>query len=92
MVLAQVQDEVAARHLPVERRVIVEAMIPIDLEAEKGLIEFVGLGDVEDAQDRDDARELYSHRVSPAEADDDSASLCRLPPLFGVSVLREPAA
>src|ERR1700722_20119968 len=62
MMLAQVQDQVAARHLAVERRVIVEAVIPIDLEAEKALIELVGLGEVEDAQDRDDAHELNGHR------------------------------
>ena len=56
MMLAQVQDQVAARHLAVERRVVVKAVIPIDLEAEKALVEFVGLGDIEDAQDRDDGR------------------------------------
>jgi hypothetical protein len=49
VVLAQVQDQVAARHLAVERRVVVKAVIPIDLEAEKALVEFVGLGDIEDA-------------------------------------------
>ena len=43
MMLAQVQHQVAARHLPVERRVVVEAVIPINLEAEKALIELVGL-------------------------------------------------
>jgi hypothetical protein len=32
-------------------------MIPIHLEAEKALIELVGFGDIEDAQDRDDADE-----------------------------------
>jgi hypothetical protein len=68
MMLAQVQDQVAARHLAVERRVIVEAVIPIDLEAEKALIELVGLGEVEDAQDRDDAHELNGHRVAPVWA------------------------
>jgi hypothetical protein len=61
MMLAQVQDEVAARHLPVERRVVGEAVIPIDLEAEKALVEFVGLGDIEDAQDRDDAGEFNGY-------------------------------
>ena len=49
MMLAQVQDQVAARHLAIERRVVVKAVIPIDLEAEKALVEFVGLGDIEDA-------------------------------------------
>ena len=50
MVLAQVQDQVAARHLAVERRVVVKnGVIPIDLEA-KTLIELVGLDDMEDAQ------------------------------------------
>ena len=64
MMLAQVQDQVATRHLAVERRVVVKALIPIDLEAEKALIELVGLGEVEDAQDRDDARELNGDRGS----------------------------
>ena len=64
MMLAQVQDQVAARHLAVERRVVVKAVIPIDLEAEKALIEFVGLGDIEDPQDRDDAGELNGDRGS----------------------------
>jgi hypothetical protein len=45
MVLAEVQDQVAARHLAVKRSVVVEAMIPVDLEAEKAQIELVGLGD-----------------------------------------------
>ncbi len=48
--LAQVANQVAARHLPVERRVVVETMIPIDLEAEKAQIELVRLGDVEDGR------------------------------------------
>src|ERR1700677_389206 len=68
VVLAQVQDEVAARYLAVERRVVVEAVIPVDLEAEEALIELVRLGDVEDAQDRHDADELNGHRVAPVHA------------------------
>ena len=48
MMLAQVQDQVAARHLAVERRVVVKAVIPIDLEAKEALIELVGLADVEE--------------------------------------------
>ena len=48
VMLAQVEDEVAARHLAVERRVVVKAVIPIDLEAKEALIELVGLGDVEE--------------------------------------------
>ncbi len=63
VMLAQVENQVAARHLPVERRVVVEAMIPIDLEAEKALLELVRLGDIEDAQDRNDADELDGHAV-----------------------------
>src|ERR1700719_4179528 len=62
MMLAEMQNQVAPRHLPVERRIVVEAVIPINLEAEKALIELVGLGDVEDAQNRDDAHELNGHR------------------------------
>jgi hypothetical protein len=58
MMLAQVQDQVPAWRLAIERRVVVEAVIPIDLEAEKAQVELVCLGDVEDAQDRDDAHEL----------------------------------
>jgi hypothetical protein len=65
VMLAQVQDQVAARHLAVERRVVVKAVIPIHLESEKALIELVGLGDIEDAQDRHDAGELNGHWEAP---------------------------
>jgi hypothetical protein len=37
-------------------------MIPIDLEAKKTYIELVGLGDIEDAQDLDDANEMNGLR------------------------------
>src|SRR5262249_33865066 len=56
--LAQVQDQAAARDLPVERSVVIEAMLPIEREAEKSEIELVRLGDVEDAQDRRDLEEF----------------------------------
>jgi hypothetical protein len=44
------QQEITARDLAIERRVVVEAVIPIDLEAEKAQIELVGFWNIEDAQ------------------------------------------
>ena len=45
VMLAQVQDEGAARYLTIERGAWVEAMVPVDLEAEETQIEFVRLGE-----------------------------------------------
>src|SRR5215469_12812153 len=54
VMLAQMQNQGAARDLAVERRVGIEAMIPIDRKSEKLQIKLVRLGDIEDAQDGDD--------------------------------------
>ena len=48
----QVQDETAARDLGVEREVVAEAVFPVDREAEEAAIEFMRLGNVEYAHDR----------------------------------------
>jgi hypothetical protein len=53
VVLAEVQDQVAAGDLPIERKIVAEAAVPIDLEAEIAEAELLGLGDVEHAQNRD---------------------------------------
>jgi hypothetical protein len=50
VMLAQMQDQVAAGNLAVERSDGAEAMIPIDLEAEEPKVKFVGLGNIEDPQ------------------------------------------
>src|SRR5271165_4269226 len=61
VMLAQMQDEIAARHLALERGPLVEAMVPIDRKAQESLIKFVSLADVEDTQDRDDPVEDDRH-------------------------------
>jgi hypothetical protein len=63
--LAQVQDEVAARDLAVERCAGIEAVVPIDREAQKPLVKLVGLRDVEDAQNRHDLAETDLHDAEP---------------------------
>jgi hypothetical protein len=54
VMLAQVQDQPATRNLAVKRPVCIEAVILIDRKAEETEIELICLGDVEDAQYRDD--------------------------------------
>jgi len=46
-----VQDAVVADYTHIERRIVVEAVLELDLEAEEVEIEFARLGDIEDAQD-----------------------------------------
>ena len=53
VVLAQVQHEIAPRHLQVQRRRGVEAMLPVQREAEKIEVELARLGFGKTAQDRD---------------------------------------
>ncbi len=57
MMFAEMQDAAVARDLGVERRIVAEAVFPLNLEAQKSDIEFVRLGDVEDAQDGSDSAE-----------------------------------
>src|SRR5712671_2239771 len=67
VMLAQMQREAGARDLHIDGRVIAEAMLPIDGEAEEPAIELLGLLDREDAQDRHGAGdpELIHARLSP---------------------------
>ena len=58
MMLAQVEQGTRSRDLGVEREVVAEAMLSIELEAEKGQVEFLRLVDVENAQDGDDPLQL----------------------------------
>src|SRR6185436_5321211 len=52
VMLAQVQRQFRATDLRVERHTGLEAMLPLLLEAEEIEIELLGLGNVEDADDR----------------------------------------
>jgi hypothetical protein len=61
MMLAQMQDEFAARHLAIEWGVRIEAMVPIDREPEESQIEFVRFANIEEAQDRNDRIEDDCH-------------------------------
>jgi len=61
MVLAQVQDQAAPRDLPIQRRVVVESVVPVDFEAEVFEVEFICFGDVEDAEDWGDGLEFDCH-------------------------------
>ena len=54
VMLAQMQDQVAAGNVTVKRSNGVEAMIPIDLEAEEPKVKLVRLSNIEDAQNGDD--------------------------------------
>jgi hypothetical protein len=65
MVLAQMQDEIAPRYLPIEWSIWVKAVVPIDGESEKVLIEFIRLSDVKDAENRYDPIEAYFHDHTP---------------------------
>lgn len=61
MVLAEVQNDAAFGYLPVQRGVVVEAMLPVGFEAEVVEVEFVGFGDVKDAEDGGDGVEFWGH-------------------------------
>src|SRR5260370_41734071 len=61
MVLAQVQDKVAARDLDVPRRVFLALMLPIHLEAEPAKVELLRFLDAENTQDGNGAGELNRH-------------------------------
>src|SRR5260221_10286894 len=53
MMLAEMQKDAGARDLRVERKVVAEAMFPIEREAQEADVEFFRLVDREDAQDGD---------------------------------------
>ena len=64
--LAEMQDAAVAADRHVKRRIVVEAMLPLDLEAEEADIELARLGNVEDAQDgRDGAK--FRHGVATVQ-------------------------
>lgn len=56
--LTQMQHKPVSRNLPVQRRIVVEPMVPIDAKAEEAKVELVSFRNVEDPQDRDDLLEL----------------------------------
>ena len=58
VMLAQVQFQAQAGNLRIEGEVVAEAVLPIDLEAEEIDVEFLGLLDREDPQDRNCDLEL----------------------------------
>ena len=47
LMFAEVQQTAVARYFDVERRVLAEAVFPLDLETEKADIEFLRLLDIE---------------------------------------------
>jgi hypothetical protein len=51
--LAEVQKHAAAGYLAIERELLAETMLPIQREPEETAVEFLGLINVEDAEDRD---------------------------------------
>ena len=63
VVLRQVQDEGPKRDLHVEGQPGFETVLPIHCKAEKVEVELLGLGDIEDAQDRDGLQDAQSHGV-----------------------------
>jgi hypothetical protein len=75
MMLTQMQDQIAARDLTVERGAWIEAVIPIDRKAKEALIEFICLVDVEDAQNWDHPIEADFHDIQllPTTAHRDAA-------------------
>src|SRR5581483_10077132 len=64
MMLGDVQEHPLAAHLHVERQVGLEAVLPVDREAEKAEVEFASLGLVEAPQDRNGAKVLKRHRAA----------------------------
>src|SRR3989442_681421 len=61
MVLAQVKHQIASRDLHVYRCVLVEAMFPINREAEKVDVKLLGFLDREHPQNGNDAIEVDTH-------------------------------
>ena len=65
VMLAQMQNKVAPRNLPIQRRIVIEPMIPIDRKAEITQVEFVRLANIKYTQDRDDGIEADVHGTFP---------------------------
>ena len=63
VVLADVQHAVAARDLHVQRHAGLEAMLPVDLEAEPVDVELAGLAFVEAPQDRNDRVKAHAAAI-----------------------------
>src|SRR5258708_15415987 len=64
VMLAEMQCEPGARYLHVERKIVTEAMLPIDLKAEEAAVELLCFLDREHAQDRHlaaDAKLIRGH-------------------------------
>ena len=68
VMLTQMQDQVATGNLAVKRSDGIEAMIPIDLEAQEPKVKLVCLGNIEDAQNRDDRMKANLHQLPPSGA------------------------
>src|SRR5580765_268872 len=58
VMFAQMQDAAVAGYTHIERCIVVEAVLELDLETEEVEIELTRLGDVEDAQDGRDGPEF----------------------------------
>ena len=61
VVLTEVQDKVSPRYLPVQRGVVVKAVVPVDREAKEALVELLRFGYIEDAEDGYDGVESEGH-------------------------------
>ena len=59
MMLAEMKHDGAAGDLCVERKVVAEAMLPIEPEAQEAKVELLGLVDREDAQDGNRLPQLH---------------------------------
>ena len=75
MVFREMDDALAQRNLRVERRVGLEAMLPVEPEAEKTRIKILGFGLVEDSQDGHTCAE--SHLIHSLEVFAINWALCR---------------
>jgi hypothetical protein len=63
VVLAQIQHDVPQRYLHEQRQVRLEAVLKVDLEAEKPDVEFPGFAAIEDSQRGDGPRKPWCHGV-----------------------------
>lgn len=66
VVLGEVKNQISPGNLAVEGSVVIEAMVPVHLEAEVSQVEFVRLRKIEYSQDRGDSLKCdrLAHRVS----------------------------
>ena len=56
--LGEMEHHAGPRDLRIDRRIFVEAMLPVSGEAQEVELELPGLGDIEDALNGDDGAEL----------------------------------